>query len=177
MLSTGAKFINLRKQKDLTMKTTLMRAENDIPYPDPWWANVDQDLTQDYLRRELEKRRGNRQSNRPRLSSRFVIEQAAERYFQLLELANGRLKRRFDTGDFSYLLNLNCSPVWRHYAQDDLAGDLLDDLGLEIQSLDDISDPVLRDLVSKLRELTSVETYAIVDACEQVWRGYDNPLL
>jgi hypothetical protein len=159
------------------MKANAIHAENDVPYADPSCANFDRHMIQSYLRQEIEARRGNHQSNNSRFSTRFVIEQSAERYFQLLEMTKHRLKRRIATRDFEYLLNVNCSPVWRHYAQDSLAWDVVDSLGLEVRSLEDIPDSELREFASKLRDFTPVETYAIVDACERVWRGYDNPLV
>lgn len=158
------------------MKSFAYGAENVLNV-DPASAYFARGMFENTLQREIEARRGNRCSATARFSRGFVMEQAAERYFQALDVAKRRLKGRFDEEDFGYMLNLNCSPVWHHYAQDNLAGLIADSLGLEVTSLDDIPDAKLRDLMKKLRELTPVETYAIVDTCEQVWRGYDNTLI
>jgi len=70
-----------------------------------------------FLRVRTEARRGDRSRPYSRISAGYVIEEAAKRHFQLMEVTIESLRGNFDEVDFEFLLNTNCSPVWRvdHY--------------------------------------------------------------
>ncbi len=111
-----------------------------------------------------------------RFSSGFIVEQAAHRYFMLLDEAQTALKGRFTQDDFQVMLNVECQPTWNWDPAMSVAQMVADDQGIE--ALEDLSErSQMRQLLEKLLTLTSLENAALVDACERVWRGYDNPLL
>lgn len=130
-----------------------------------------------FLKIRIEGRRGNRSRPYSRLSASYVIHEAARRHFQLMEIIFEGLRGKFNEMDFEYLLNTNCSTVWRvdHYL--DLPGCVLDNLGIYASTSDEIGDENLSSLISKLKDLSPTEQLAVVEACELVWRGYKNPLL
>jgi hypothetical protein len=111
-----------------------------------------------------------------RFSSRFIVEQAAHRHFMLMQALQADLKGRFDEDEFRVMLNVECQPVWQWDTHMSIASMVANDLGLD--SIDELPEgsPV-RTLLEKLCALTISENAALVDACERVWRGYDNPLL
>lgn len=125
-----------------------------------------------YLREAIEARRGRRSPNVVRFSQGLVMEQAAERYFRLIEQAQASLKGWFDGADFSLLLTRNPSPVW-HDHDCDLAALVLKESCADTQEIQ----PGLRELARRLAKLSSLQQAAVVDACERVLRGYENPLL
>lgn len=111
-----------------------------------------------------------------RFSSGFIAEQAAYRYFMLLDETQAKLKGNFSEEDFQVILNAECGPMWEWDPMLSVAQMVADDSGVE--SLKDLPESShMRQLLQKLLELTSLENAALVDACERVWRGYDNPLL
>lgn len=111
-----------------------------------------------------------------RFSSAFIVEQAAHRYFMLVQDIQARLKGRFTAAEFDVILNCECQPVWQWDTYMPVAAMVADDQGVE--SLDELPEgSPLRVLLDKLQALTVTQDAALVDACERVWRGYDNPLL
>lgn len=128
------------------------------------------------VRDGIETRRGNRNALTDRLPASFVMEEATVRYFHLMRIANEDLAGKFDEDDFFLLLDVTCSPIWEVLPFPDLSGQLLDMHGLS-GSTEKIQNGKLRNLIEKLRSLTTTEEYALVEACELVWRGYPNPLL
>ena len=105
-----------------------------------------------------------------------VLELAAERYFSLIGRAQSTLRGRFSESEFDVILNVECASIWEWDADLTVATMVADDNGVE--ALDDLeSQSELRELLRKLIELSPLENAALVDACEQVWRGYQNPLL
>jgi hypothetical protein len=144
-------------------------------------AEFSNDFAKSMRRSELLKaidlRRGG--ENRPspnRFSSGFIAEQAAARYFMLLDTAHAALKGNFSEQDFSVILNAECTPVWQWDPGHSVAAMVADDNGIE--SLEELPEGgSMRSLIEKLIALTPLENAALVDACERVWRGYGNPLL
>lgn len=126
---------------------------------------------------EVKERRGTeRLKGEERFSSGFIVEQAAHRYFNLLRDAQARLKGGFTEWEFTTLLNVACGPVWQWDGQGSVAGMVADDNGIE--RLRDVPKGTpLRGLLDKLVALSPLENAVLVDACERVWRGHDNPLL
>ncbi len=130
-----------------------------------------------FLKIRIEARRGDRSRAYSRLSASYVIQEAAKRHFQLMEVTFEGLRGKFNKVDFEYLLNTNCSTVWKvdHYL--DLPGWVLDNLGIYAPTSDEIDDENISSLIDKLKSLSPTEQLAVVEACELVWRGYKNPLL
>ncbi|MBC7377255.1 MAG: hypothetical protein H7346_07430 [Burkholderiaceae bacterium] len=124
------------------------------------------------LREEIEVRRGNRLANAVRFSSSFILEQATDRYFRLIEESQADLQGQFSDDDISALLNMNPSSLWSSRNLD-LASMLNDTYADDEDSLA----PPLLDLANRLEGLTLVQRVAVIDACERVFRGYENPLL
>jgi hypothetical protein len=111
-----------------------------------------------------------------RYSSVLIVEQAAERFFNLVAMTEPHLRGRFTKEEFGVILNAECTPIWRWDRFTSVATMVADDQGLE--SLEDLKPgQPLRVLMEKLMELTPLENAVLVDACERVWRGYKNPLL
>lgn len=122
-------------------------------------------------------RRGSEHLSRPeRFSSAFIVEQAAHRHFMLVEAVQARVKGRFTGAEFRVILNCECSPLWQWDTYMSVAMMVADDQGVD--DIDELAegDP-LRTLLQKLGALTPTEDAALVDACERVWRGYENRLL
>lgn len=111
-----------------------------------------------------------------RYSSGFIAEQAAHRHFMLLDHAQTQLKGRFSEEEFQVILNVECQPIWECDPMMSVAQMVADDNGIcRLKHLEEGSP--MRQLLEKLLALTPLENAAVVDACERVWRGYDNPLL
>ena len=125
----------------------------------------------------VDARRGaDRLTSPERFSSGFIVEQAAERFFHLAFSAEAGLRGRFTPAEFSYILNAECTPIWSWDRFTSVATMVADDNGID--SLDELKeDAPLRTLLEKLVALTPLENAVLVDVCERVWRGYDNPLL
>ena len=105
-----------------------------------------------------------------------VLEQASARYFSLIARVQGSLKGRFSEAEWHYILNTECASIWSWRAGMKVATMVADHYS--VASLDDPAlDGVLRVLLYKLLQLSPLENAALVDACEQVWRGNRNPLL
>jgi hypothetical protein len=109
-------------------------------------------------------------------SSPLVIEQAADRFFELVSIAEDSLQGRFTDAEFLTILTSTCSPVWTWHRHTSVASMVARHQGID--SMDDLTagNP-LRALLESLLELTPVENAALVDVCERHWRGHNNPLL
>lgn len=111
-----------------------------------------------------------------RLSSGFIAEQAAHRHFMLLDIAEAELQSMFSEREFSVMLNAECTPIWNWHTGKSVAAMVAGDNGID--SIDELPEgSPMRKLLEKLIDLTPLQNAALVDACERVWRGYDNPLL
>lgn len=131
---------------------------------------------QSCIRYGIEVRRGNRHALTDRLSASLVMENATVRYFHLMRMTNADLIGKFDEDDFFLLLDLTSSKIWEVLPFPDLSGRLLEMHGLQ-RAPDKIQNKKLRSLIKKLNSLTTTQEYAVVEACELVWRGYPNPLI
>lgn len=161
--------------KGLVYSCLACHAKTNIPTS--FEEEFDCQTRHNFLRVRIEARRGDRNRPYSRNSAGYVLEEAAKRHFQLMEVTIEGLRGKFDEVDFAFLLNTNCSTVWRvdHYI--DLPGCVLDYLGIYASTPDEIDDENLRRLIDKLNDLSPTEQLAVVEACELVWRGYKNPLL
>ena len=138
---------------------------------------VDCERRLNFLRVRIEARRGNRSRPHSRLSSGYVIEEAAKRHFQLMEVTFESLRGKFDEVDFEFLLIANCTRAWRVDHHVDLPGCVLDNLHSYASTPEELDDENLKRLIDKLKDLSPTEQIAVIEACELVWRGYKNPLL
>lgn len=108
-------------------------------------------------------------------SSRLIVEQAAHRFFELAQLAAQGLRGRFTEREWGVLLSCEPSPTWHWHRHTTVATMVADDQGIE--ALDELHpDSELHALLVKLGDLTPLENATMVDACERVWRGLENPL-
>ena len=111
-----------------------------------------------------------------RISREFVLEQAAERFFFLLEEAEENLRGRFTEEEFTVILDSQPGLIWRAGEMNSVATSVADNYGVE--SPEDVQNCTpLRDLLHKLATLSGLENEVLADVCERVWRGYKNPLL
>jgi hypothetical protein len=125
---------------------------------------------------EVKERRGTeRLKGEERFSSGFIVEEAAHRYFMLVRDAQEKLKGMFTKAEFITMLNVECGPVWQWDVQMPMAIMVADNNG--VQHRDVAEGTPLRSLLDKLIGLSPVENAVLVDACERVWRGHENPLL
>ena len=154
-----------------------LACHSKTPINDPVAAVIDRPQRHRFLRSQIEAHRGDRKRLQQRLSAGYVIEEAAKRYFQLMESTIKNLRGKFNADDFHFLLNTNCSPVWSLNVGISLLDQVLDNFGVEASTLADIHDKKLRSLIKKLSRLSATEELAVVEACELVWRGYQNPML
>jgi len=130
-----------------------------------------------HLLNAVDLRRGTDNLTGPeRFSSGFIVEQAAQRYFSLLDDVQAQMKDMFSSSEFLVILNAECTPVCDWYANMSVTTMVADDNGID--SLDDLKKgSSMRGLLEKLIALSPIENAALIDACERVWRGYPNPLL
>jgi hypothetical protein len=145
--------------------------------PTAFEEELDSESRLNFLKIRIEARRGNRSRPYSRLSASYVLQEAAKRHFQLMEVTFEGLRGKFNDVDFEYLLNTNCSTVWRVDHYPDLPGCVLDNLGIYASTSDEIGDENLSSLIDKLKDLSATEQLALIEACELVWRGYKNPLI
>ncbi|SFL95670.1 hypothetical protein [Variovorax sp. OV329] len=111
-----------------------------------------------------------------RVAPETVLEQASARYFALIARVQGSLKGRFSEKEWAYILEIDRKPIWNWWAGTKVATLVADNH--DVSSLDDPAlEGALRVLLYKLLQLSPLENAALVDACEQVWRGCRNPLL
>jgi len=125
------------------------------------------------LRSELQARSGavsaGDSGEEPSISAAYVVENAAERYFQLLELERKHLAGMFDRQDMQVILNANCGALWEWDPQMSVASAVADNNGVT-NSCQLSADSHLRKLLKLLVELTPLQNAALVDVCETVWR-------
>ena len=107
-------------------------------------------------------------------SSAFILEQAAQRYFAMIEKAQLNLKHRFSAKQIGRIMSAAGTLIWD--TQWSVATMVAGDMGIE--SLDEAEEGSFEHtLLEKLAALTELENMALADACERQWRGHDNPLL
>lgn len=141
------------------------------------FADVDKPLRRDALMSAVEARQGAGDSEpSERNSAGLIVEQAAHRFFEVAATVEPKLKGRFTEAEFMTILNSTCSPIWYWDRYTTVASMVADDQGVHrIKDLE--TGHPLRVLLEKLLKLSSIENAVLVDVCERVWRGYDNPLL
>lgn len=103
------------------------------------------------------------------LSPQFVIQQAAERYFDFVNDAMNEIQGIFTEEEFRIILNCTNTPLisWQHSAS--FANMVADELGIE--ALDDLPDGTIKALLLKLLELKNAQSLALTDLCETYWRA------
>lgn len=135
-----------------------------------YMGDMDSDRRLGYLEYEVAVRNGTTtgMDSVHKIPDNFVIQQAAERYFSLVDDAKRSL--RFSQQELTIILNTTCSPVWQWYANMSVAGMVADDNGVD--SLEELTpDSTLRLLIEKLVELSPAQNAALVDVCERIWRS------
>ena len=95
----------------------------------------------------------------PAVSRRLVIEQAAVRYFWMMEAARKGLSGKFTLEDFHVMLNTECSTVWQRSQADSMLSFVAEKSGSVDSSLR-----------ARLKRLTTVQDEALLDVCECIWR-------
>lgn len=110
-------------------------------------------------------------------SAHFVIEQAAERYFNLINHEMLALDGMFTVDEFATILNTTCNPVWDWAPWMPVSGIVADDNGVCNLNELTVGSP-MRILLEKLRKLSASQNVALVDSCERLWRDQgQGPLL
>lgn len=105
-----------------------------------------------------------------KFSSQFVVQQAADRYFQLISSAVESMNSTFTESEMEVILNTNCSPFCQWSVDITVAGMVADDLGIEqLSDLSDDSD--VKPLLKKLMQLSPTQNAALIDMCERFWRS------
>lgn len=141
------------------------------------FRDVDKPLRRSTVMAAVETRQGAKSLDpSERHSSGFIVEQAAHRFFELTATTELGLKGRFTETELLTILNTTCTTIWYWDRYTTVASMVADDQG--IRSIKDLDkEHPLRVLLEKLLKLSAVENAVLVDVCERVWRGYDNPLL
>lgn len=104
------------------------------------------------------------------ISASLIIEQAAYRYFKILELTQPSLDQKFTIGDIGTILNAECTPIWDYCPYSSIACMVADDNGIE--SIDELEDDSsMKILLQKLIELTPIQNVTLADICERIWRS------
>lgn len=135
--------------------------------------DFERELRRGKLLHAIEARRG---AGEHRYSSHLVVEQAAERFFELVAVAENSLRGRFTDAEFLAIANSTCTPIWNWDHHTSVASMVASDQGID--SMNELKEGhLLRVLLEKLVELTPTENAVLVDVCERVWRGHGNPLL
>lgn len=101
-----------------------------------------------------------------KFGTRFILDVAGHRYFELLKSELQGLQRLFSAEELGIILNTTCLPVWERRQGMTLAGAVADDQGVDNCDADT---PVCV-LIRKLSKLSSAQCLALVDACERFWR-------
>lgn len=110
-------------------------------------------------------------------SAHFVIEQAAERYFNLINHEMLALNGMFTVDEFATVLNTTCNPLWDWAPWLPVSGMVADNHGVRDLNELPVGSP-MRILLEKLRKLSASQNVALVDFCERVWRDQgQEPLL
>jgi hypothetical protein len=127
---------------------------------------------ENYLRVEVQKRNGYLEEfgTDHVYSTQFVIQQAALRHFEMMELVVPTMATLFSEQEILLLLNVNCGPIWRWRAGCSLVSDVAGEYGVE--DLSDVEeDSDIKLLLIKLLKLDSLQTLALMDLCERYWRN------
>ena len=122
-----------------------------------------------FIEEQIASRNGARAAVAPehKIPDHFVIQQAAERYFLLVNSALTELK--LSQEDLTIILNTTCGPVWLWDLWHNVASMVANNNGIE--SLEELApDSTMRLLIEKLMALTPLQNVALVDFCEKVWR-------
>lgn len=107
------------------------------------------------------------------LNETYVIETAAQRCFQLMAMELHALAGFLTESELVDLLNMEPAYVWTWRSGSSLVNAMADTYGIE--SLDDESP--MTPLVKKLLKLSPAQDLALLDLCEQIWRGkFDRPI-
>ena len=102
------------------------------------------------------------------IPNQFVVQQALQRYFTLVNDALKDLK--FSRDDLTIILNTTCGPNWQWDLGHNVASMVADENGID--SLQEISpDSSMRLLLENLIALTQLQNAALVDFCEKFWRA------
>lgn len=101
-----------------------------------------------------------------KFGTRFILDVAGHRYFELLKSEMQGLQRLFSAEELGVILNTTCSPVWEWHQGMTLAGAVADDQGVD----DCEADTPVCELIRKLGKLSPAQCLALVDACERFWR-------
>ena len=105
------------------------------------------------------------------IPNQFVVQQALDRYFTLVNDALRDLK--FSRDDLTIILNTTCGPNWQWDLWHNVASMVADDNGID--SLQELSqDSSMRLLLENLIALTQLQNAALVDFCETFWRTRSN---
>ena len=125
---------------------------------------------------EVDGRRGTTMDGRHRVSGVYIVENAAERYFNLMRHARDSMGQMFTEAEFVAMLNTTCDTHWDLNPWSSVATTVANCYGVEsLESLPEESD--MRCLLEKLVSLSPQQNAALVDVCEQVWRNFgERPL-
>lgn len=105
-----------------------------------------------------------------KFSFQFVIQQASDRYFQLISSAVDSMNSMFTESEMEVILNTNCSPFCQWSVDITVASMVADDLGIDqLSDLSDDSD--VKALLKKLMRLSPIQNAALIDMCERFWRS------
>lgn len=123
------------------------------------------------LRQEYQKRNG-AQAIDPHhvISPQFVIQQAAERYFELVNGAMKEMQKMFTEEELRIVLNCTNAPLlsWRYGSS--FANMVANEH--EIEDLHNLQDgTAIKLLLLKLLELNTAQSLALTDLCETFWRA------
>ncbi len=124
------------------------------------------------IKKAIKVRNGSERTLDPKnkFSSQFVVEQALERYFDLIRRAVESINSIFTESEVMVILNANCSPVYNNSVGVTVAGMVAADFGIEL--LSDVSEGSnLHILIEKLIRLSPTQEAALVDMCERYWRN------
>lgn len=140
--------------------------ESDAPYP---FGDVAQTERHVQLLEEVKGRVGNSTDEHNRVPGPFIIENAAARYFALLDHGRRSMEGMFTEVEFVTMLNTTCCSLWEWNPWMSVATMVADDNGID--SWDEVPEGSSLDgFLQKLVALSPVQNAALVDVCERVWR-------
>jgi len=121
------------------------------------------------LREAVTARSGTADDGHEAIPGTYIIENAAQRYFALLDHGRESMKEMFSESEFGVMLNTTCGPLWEWDPWMSVAEMVSDDNGM-VNSGKQSQCSELQILWKKLRALTPLQDVALVDVCERVWR-------
>ena len=139
------------------------------------WQDMYKTNRLESLERAVEKRNGYSDAfgSEHIYSAQFVLQQAAQRLFEMMEAVVPSMDGKFTEDEVILLLNANCGPIWHWRARRSIASDVADSFGVEeLSDLENDSD--LKLLLIKLMELDSLQNLALTDLCERYWRSQNH---